>query len=201
LSRIYDLRNNFEDFSEFYRHICPRPGPVTKNSSDIIDEAIPRLLLLHKIQDNWAIALLVRFTLSRNPRSGIQAEKCFMDMARLDFLRRSGNHIMGPGLAFGDSVVGIPLSPCTLTNHTRPQLYISQDVQPNVCMNMKDIRQSIIRDTHIPEHAACRITYIDGHIYCEPPYPCTPPAPTFQTHFDPPTPPPCRHRTLLLPQG
>ena len=119
---MHELRSNFEHVSELYRNICPRPGPVKSNSSDVIDEAIPRLLLLPQIQDSWAIALLVRFTLSRNPRSGVQAEKCFMDIARTDFLRRAGNHIMGPGLTFGDSVIGSPLSRCTLTNHTRPQL-------------------------------------------------------------------------------
>jgi hypothetical protein len=117
LPRMHELRNNFLTFVELYRHICPR----MYSRSDIHDEAIPRLLLHPKLQDNWAIALLVRFTTSRNPRSGVQTDRCFMDLASQEFNLRSGNHIMNNAIHFG-AVFDDPLPSGCFTNRIFPQL-------------------------------------------------------------------------------
>lgn len=118
LPRMHDLRNNFGSFVELYRHICPK----MYSRSGGMDEAIPRLLLLANLQDSWAIALLVRFTTSRNPRSGVQTDRCFMDLASQDFDLRSGNHIMGQAIKFGATFHGYPLPTGCFTNRTLPQL-------------------------------------------------------------------------------
>jgi hypothetical protein len=182
---MHELRNNFGSPLELYRHICPKTG-LFNNRGDSIDEAIPPILLLPNLPDNWAIALLVRFTTARNPRSGVQTEKCFMDLAHLDFQRRSGNHIMKNAIKFGETFDFIPLPPTSLTNRELPQLcepfsffspacdcyfrFICQGVQPNVDMKMCTIRQTIIKETYPPisEHDACRLSLIDAHIYSMP---------------------------------
>lgn len=118
LPRMHELRNNFGSFVELYRHICPK----MYSRSDTMDEAIPRLLLLPSLQDSWAIALLVRFTTSRNPCSGVQTDRCFMDMASQDFDLRSGNHIMDQAIKFGATFDGFPLPSGCFINRTLPQL-------------------------------------------------------------------------------
>jgi hypothetical protein len=117
LPRMHELRNNFFTSLELYRHVCPRMS----GRSDVQDEAIPRVLLHPKLQDNWAIALLVRFTTSRNPRSGVQTDRCFMDLASQDFESRSGNHIMSNAIHFG-AVFDDPLPSGCFTNRIFPQL-------------------------------------------------------------------------------
>jgi hypothetical protein len=117
LPRMHELRKNFHSFDELNRHICPL---------DTMDEAIPRLLLLPSLQDNWAIALLVRFTTSSNPLNGVQTDRCFMNAASLDFDKRSGNHIMkdqGDFIKFGAVFDEIPLPTGCITNRTLPQMY------------------------------------------------------------------------------
>ena len=117
LPRMHELRKNFHSFDELNRHICPL---------DTMDEAIPRLLVLPSLQDNWAIALLVRFTTSSNPLNGVQTDRCFVNAASLDFDKRSGNHIMkdqGDFIKFGAIFDEIPLPTGCVTNRTLPQLY------------------------------------------------------------------------------
>jgi hypothetical protein len=117
LPRMHELRRNFHSFDELYRHICPL---------DTMDEAIPRLLLLPSLQDNWAIALLVRFTTFSNPLNGVQTDTtCFVNAASSDFDKRSGNHIMrneGDFIKFGAIFPEIPLPTGCVTNRTLPQL-------------------------------------------------------------------------------
>jgi hypothetical protein len=123
LPRLHELRNNFDNVSVLRRHVCP-----TDPRFDVIDEAIPQLLLLPSLQDSWAIALLVQFTTARNSLSGVQTDSCFMDSACQDFGNRSGNHIMKSEMPFGATFEGIPLPAECFTNHTFPQLC---DVCPN----------------------------------------------------------------------
>jgi hypothetical protein len=91
-----------------------------------MDEAIPRLLVHSSLQDSWAIALLVRFTTSRNPCDGIQTDNCLMNLASQDFDNRSGNHIMMKHdvIPFGSTFDGIGLPKQCFTNCTFPQLCV-----------------------------------------------------------------------------
>jgi hypothetical protein len=119
LPRLHELRNNFINMSVLRQHVCPT-DPSSHN--DVIDEAIPQLLLLPSLPDSWAIALLVQFTTARNPLSSDQTGGCLMDLANQDFGNRSGNHIMKSEMPFGATFEGVPLPAECFTNHTFPQL-------------------------------------------------------------------------------
>lgn len=133
LPRLHELRPNLCSTSivNLWRHVCPTV-PINKHD-DAMDEAIPRLLVHSSLQDSWAIALLVRYTTSRNPCGGIQTDNCLMNLASQDFDNRSGNHIMMKHdvIPFGSTFDGIGLPKQCFTNCTFPQLcvvYISSSL-------------------------------------------------------------------------
>jgi hypothetical protein len=126
LPRLHELRPNLCGTSivNLWRHVCPTV-PINQHVK-AMDEAIPRLLVHSSLQDSWAIALLVRFTTSRNPCDGIQTDNCLMNLASQDFDNRSGNHIMMKHdvIPFGSTFDGIGLPKQCFTNCTFPQLCV-----------------------------------------------------------------------------
>lgn len=123
LPRMHELRHRLGregNIHELWRHVCPT---ALYKQGCHMEEAIPRLLLLPKLQDSWAIALLVRFTTFMNPMEGVQTARCLMALAAEEFEIRSGNHIMTSAMPFGAVFKDVPLPPACFTNRTFPQLY------------------------------------------------------------------------------